>query len=547
MITTAATIRSVDEQWSKVHWQALYYFNVYRLVLAAALSTLALGRADLVQLGDRSPNLFLAASVALLLVSAVNMYTITQGRPEFRTQASFQFFIDIALITLLSHASGGVSSGLNLLLIVSVAASGVVLSGRLAIFFAALATIFSLAEHAVSVLLYTNSLGSFTQLGLLGIGLFGTGVLLSFAARRARQTQALAERRAAEVLNLAKINELIVARLQTGVLVTDKSGAVQLSNLAAEDLLGKQIRSLDGSIRLTELNPTLAEAYEHWRRRPHDEPGHTPIQLRTQGPAVSPRFAPVAGDAPAGMAVVFLEDASETERQAQSLKLAALGRLTAAIAHEVRNPLAAISHASQLISESISLNEQDRQLTRIINDNSERLDQIIKSILEFGRPRLSKLMLLKLEKWLPEFITTFSQMQKLPTGIIELVRCDATVCVDPDQLHQILVNLCQNSLRHSPPFDATPLITLEGGWFDELSVPYLDVVDRGTGVPEDLRDKIFEPFFTTTEHRGTGLGLYLSRALCENNYGRLDYVPMDGAGSRFRIQFAPDDLCKQSE
>ncbi len=528
---------------SKALWQALYYFNLYRLVLATGFSALALGRAEIVNLGERSPGLFLSASIAMLIVSVVNTYTITQGNPPFRIQAYIQFSLDIVLVTLLAHASGGISSGLSLLLIVSVAASGVVLTGRMAIFFAAVATLISLADHGVSLTLYAGPSGSFTQLGFLGIGLFSTGILLSFVSDRIRRTQALADRRAAEVVDLAKLNELIVARLQTGILVTDKTGHVRLFNLAIKDLLGVDIRSVTHPLTLETISPELAAAFDEWRWIPHVQT--EPLRLRENGPNVLPRFVRVT-EREGGITAIFLEDMSQTERQAQQLKLAALGRLTAAIAHEIRNPLGAISHASQLINESPQLKEQDRQLTRIISDNTDRLDQIIKAILQLGRPRSSNPVLLHFEKWLQEFRTGFVQTQNLSPESIVFKNIDFKGCMDPDQLHQVLVNLCQNGIRHSPPYTGQPVLILEGGWNAELSVPYLDVVDRGSGVPEELQDKIFEPFFTAAEKRGTGLGLYLSRALCENNYGRLDYIPMDQPGSRFRIQFAPNDMCNQS-
>ncbi len=543
MVLAAKNTESASQADSKALWQALYYFNLYRLVLATGFSALALGRAEIVNLGEYSPGLFLSASLAMLIVSAVNTYTITQGKPAFRIQAYIQFSLDIVLVILLAHASGGINSGLSLLLIVSVAASGVVLPGRMAIFFAAVATLVSLADHGVSLTLYADTSSSFTQLGVLGIGLFSTGILLSFVSDRIRRTQALADRRAAEVIDLAKLNELIVARLQTGILVTDKTGHVHLFNLASKDLLGIDMQSISERLTLENASPELAAAFAGWKHASHMDP--QPLRLHEHGPNVLPRFVHVT-DREGGITAIFLEDMSQTERQAQQLKLAALGRLTAAIAHEIRNPLGAISHASQLINESPQLKEQDRQLTRIINDNTDRLDQIIKAILQLGRPRSSNPVSLHLEKWLQEFRAGFVQTQNLPPEAIALEHVDFESCMDPDQLHQVLVNLCQNAIRHSPPYTGHPVVTLEGGWNRELSVPYLDVVDRGSGVPEEFQDKIFEPFFTAAKKRGTGLGLYLSRALCENNYGRLDYVPMEQPGSRFRIQFAPHEMCNRA-
>ena len=534
---TMANHPARPDPWGPDYWRALYYFNLYRLMLAVGLSALAVGGAAVVDFGARSPRLFLLASLALLVVGLINMITITVGRPHFRRQAHIQFFLDIFLITVLGFASSGVTGGFGLLLIVSVAAGGVVLSGRMTLFFAALASIASLIEHTVSRLVYGYETGSFTQLGLLGLGLFSTGLVLYFVAYRIRSTEALAASRAKDLVKLAHLNELVVARLDTGVLVTGPDGEIELVNDRARELLGG--RNIDLK-HVSELPARLRAEFEAWKTYPAREAQSFRIE---RGPRLVARFVSTGEHADADTAV-FLEDISQAEQLAQQIKLAALGRLTAAIAHEIRNPLGAISHAGQLLNESQALAAPDRRLVRIVTDQSNRINQIIKGILQLGRPGAASPVLIQLDPWLAEFRKSFAEMSGLPAEAIEIREPALQACTDPDQLHQVLTNLCQNALRYSPDFGGQALITFQPGWIDLNEIGYLDVVDRGSGIPPEHQDKIFEPFFTTAPGEGTGLGLYLSRELCENNHGRLDYIDDGKPGSRFRIQFAPRRLCE---
>ncbi|MDH3637629.1 MAG: ATP-binding protein [Gammaproteobacteria bacterium] len=530
-----------NDPWGPEYWRALYYFNLYRLMLAVGLSALAVGGAAVVDIGARSPRLFLLASLAMLLVGLINMVTITMGQPRFRRQAHIQFFLDIVLITLLGFASGGVTGGFGLLLIVSVAAGGVVLSGRMTLFFAALATVASLIEYMVSRVVYGYETGSLTQLGLLGLGLFSTGLVLYFVAYRIRSTEALAKSQAVDLAKLAHLNELVVARLDTGVLVLGPDGEIELANDRARAICGGPDTGDTDLTHVSELPAPLRAEFEAWRTAPERE-AH-PFRL-DRGPHLVARFTATGDHADADTAV-FLEDISQAEQHAQQLKLAALGRLTAAIAHEIRNPLGAISHAGQLMHESQDLTPPDQRLARIITEQSNRINQIIKGILQLGRPDTVSAVPIQLDTWLVEFRKSFAELSGLSAQVIEIRDLSLQVCTDPDQLHQVLTNLCQNALRHSPEFDGHALITLEPGWIDVNEIGYLDVVDRGSGIPPEHQDKIFEPFFTTAQSKGTGLGLYLSRELCETNHGRLDYIDDGKPGSRFRIQFAPRRLCEQ--
>jgi two-component system sensor histidine kinase PilS (NtrC family) len=507
-------------------WRSLYYFNLYRIVLAGALLTLAVTEGKIAGFGERLPTLFLIASIGMGLMGIINVITITRGEPEFSTQAIFQITADIVLLALLMHASNGIESGLALLMIVSIAASGVVLSGHLTLFFAGFATLLIMLETGYEVFAGLKSMVSFTQVGLLGAGMFTTGIVLSTLATRTRATEALAEQRAVDLANLDQINQLIVERLDNGILLLQGDLSVGLINDAGRRLLGITANHTPG--HLAAINPELAHACHAW----HQGTARPTLQFHTSstGSTVHARFVGIGGGT-----LVFLEDMTAAEERTQQVKLAALGRLSAAIAHEIRNPLGALSHAAQLLNESTDIVADDARLARIVQDQSMRINRVIESVLSLGRRQPDESATLQLHDWLNEFHTAFCSSQSIPLDAIAVEGPNPTVQMNPGHLTQIMSNLCQNSIRHSPPFIDDPLIRIEIRDEDDADSARLDVVDFGRGIPAGTEEQLFEPFFTGGA-QGTGLGLYISRELCEGNQARLDYVPGNGS-TRFRITF----------
>lgn len=511
---------------SQTFWRSLYYFNLYRLVLGVAFFTVGVSGGTFANLGQRSPGLFLAASIILILTAVISLVTITRGWPSFKMQACFQFGMDVILITLLSSASGGISSGLHLLLLVSVAAGGVVLPGLTSLFFAALGSILALIEHSTSLLTYTTVSGSYTQVGILGFALFSTSLVVNFIATRLKQAEAMAERSVSDIAKLSKLNELVVARLDTGILVVDHEARIHLCNDRARSLLG-----FEHARTLQQVNQLLFEKFTQWRL---DEEQVQTVQLSIHGPNIALRFVAISEQADTNV-VIFLEDLSHAEQHAHQLKLAALGRLTSAVAHEIRNPLGAISHAGQLINESKELSSADRRLVDIVNEQSERINLIIKSILGLGRPHMSEPIVIDLDEWLHKFQTSFLQTHDCTAHSMSLHPTKLKVLMDPDHLHQVLTNLCENAIRHGDGNKDGSKVTMSGGYAKDRDLPFLDIANDGPEIPLQLQDKIFEPFFTT-DGAGTGLGLYLARELCQDNSAQLDYIRAP-EGSRFRIRF----------
>jgi len=233
-----------------------------------------------------------------------------------------------------------------------------------------------------------------------------------------------------------------------------------------------------------------------------------------------------------------MEDSATLAKQAQQLKLASLGRLTASIAHEIRNPLGAISHATQLLDESEALNDSDQRLITIIGDHTQRVNAVVENILQLSRPGSSTPQQIRMQQWLEKFADEFARSGNCqPQQISVLVTpADLEVYMDPSLLHQVVWNLCQNAMRHgtqgTTPFELRMVCELS-----PVSLkPQLDIIDNGAGIAPDIADTIFEPFFTTRSS-GTGLGLYIAREICENNQSHLDYIPTAEGGSCFRITF----------
>lgn len=513
-------------------WKPLRLLTFYRVILAGLLTVLYFTIGDETTLGIEQPALYRLTCVAYLLFSLLAGFTTRLRHPGYRSQTIIQVLVDIAAITLLIFASGGPSSGLGILLIISVATGSILLPGRMAFLFAAVAAIALMGEQFYgSLLTDTQRSVSYTQTGLLGLMLFATAGLALLLVRRIRDSEALARQRGTDIANLAKLNEHIVQRLQAGIIVVDHDHNIRLMNDTARKLLDYQYSVEDQP--LENISRRLYQQLMAWRKSSQHEPSLLEGYANSN---ILPHFTPMGTGDGVGV-MIFLEDTAVMEKQAQQIKLASLGRLTASIAHEIRNPLGAISHATQLLSEEDVLADGDRRLMAIIGDNTARVNDIVENILELSRPGTAVPQTVLLKDWLARFTDEFSH-----SGLCtpEQIRFsvepeDMEIHMDPSQLHQVVWNLCQNSVHHAD--NGIPVqLTLAGSHTVGSRTPHLDIIDNGPGIDPDMADKIFEPFFTT-HSTGTGLGLYVAREICESNQTRIEYLPAAQGGSCFRITF----------
>lgn len=513
-------------------WLPLQLLNGFRTILAGLFVGLYLSNRLIEPLGEYDAGLFFDTSVVYLAVSMVLWFLHIRRRPAYTLQLYFSVIADILLITLLMYASGGVQSGLGVLLILTIAISSINLGSRSALGIAALATLVVLGQQIYTSLSDTQPT-SYPVAGLLGVTYFITSIIFVFLARRIRETEDLAQRRGVDLANLAQLTQHIIQRMQTGVLVIDHTGSIRLLNESAAQMLGIDERQTN--IRLDSSVPELAQAWRRWVAHPERQ-GEV-IRLRNNPIDIAPRFARIS-DEPGGGALIFLQDMAAMAQQAQQLQLASLGRLSASIAHEIRNPLGAISHAGQLLAESDNLDQNDQRLTRIIADHSQRLNKIVENVMSVSRRKPSQVELFNLRDYIVRFSSDYATGYGLGEHAIEVMiePADTMVRFDLGHLHQILTNLCDNGLRHGKPGDNEPCLILRGGFDGNNVRPHLDIIDNGPGVQADAIAHLFEPFFTT-ESKGTGLGLYLSRELAEGNQAHLNYVREDDGNGFFRLTF----------
>lgn len=514
-------------------WKPLGFLNIYRFVLSLVFTVLLLAVEKPLYIGAFHPTLALSTMVVYLGFSAICGFLIARRWPRFELQTYLQISADILAITLLMYASGGAGSGVGMLLVVAIASGGIIMAGQAANFLAALAAVATLTEE-VFLGITGQFTANYTQAGLLGATFFATAMLAYVLARRARESEELAVQRGIDLANLAQLNEHVIQRMQSGIVVVDADGRVRLMNESAWFMLG--MPTMGHNLPLEQISSALADQLARWS----DNTALEPQLFRSSSTNANllPRFTRIGSPQKSGT-LIFLEDSSLMAQHAQQIKLASLGRLTGSIAHEVRNPLGAISHAGQLLSESPHLDQSDKRLTEIIRTQSRRMNAIIENVLQLSRREQSKPQHVVLKSWLDNFVAEFAQERRVDARNlgVDISPADIEIHVDPSQLQQVLANLCDNALRHSAAYGGFPKVELRGGIARESGGPFLDVIDHGPGIPDDTAQHIFEPFFTT-ESTGTGLGLYIARELCEINRARLNYIPIPAGGSCFRINFS---------
>lgn len=507
------------------YWRSLHFFNFYRVVIALVLVAGVHFSESAFQLGSHDRSLFIRVNL-LYLLFGVSCIAMIRTRWRFNVQIATQVVMDIVFVTALIFASRGVSSGLGLLLLTTLAGAGLIARGRLALFFAALASIAVLLEHGYEVLVFQESPGQFIQVGFLSIGYFATALVAHTLAQLTRQNEQIAAQRAIDVANLSEVNRLVIRDMPDGVIVVDGAGVVRQVNTRAEVLLGAWRGR--ANVMLNEYAPALAAHLARWRA---GTAGVASGYAASMDERHGLRFVPVGAQPDAGT-VIFLEDLTRAREQAQQMKLAAIGRLTSNIAHEIRNPLGSISHAAQLLQEEAESSPGARRLLNIIHDNTQRLNRMVNDVLGLNRGQSALLETIAIGDFVRQFVAEFIETEKAAPGIFT-VRAEPALRIvfDRTHLNQVLWNLCRNALRHCRGKAGSVQIVAQQ--VRGRRVVKLDVIDDGPGVPLEVRSGLFEPFVTTAQG-GTGLGLYIAREVCAANGAVLDYVE-SSAGAQFTL------------
>jgi two-component system, NtrC family, sensor histidine kinase PilS len=514
---------SARSEVSDSFWRSLFYFNYYRLSVAALFLLVVLFYRDELNLGSHNLSLFVYTSAAYVCAAFVFHAVLRKWRSWFHGQLTVHVLTDIAALVLMMNASSGMRSGLGVMLLISLAGAALVSRGTLMLFYAAVASIGVLLEQAYWVLIEDHPTANFLQPGLLSIGYFATALITNQLAQRVIMNERVARQRGADLANQLRINQLVIQDVQDGVMVVDPNGLVRLHNPQVPLLLGHSAPELD---QIERYSSELARHLAAWRAG--SGPASVSVRFPDSGKLVRLRFV-AAGVSGASFALIFLEDLSRQQEQAQQLKLAALGRLTANIAHEIRNPLSAITHASDLLREEECADGSDR-LVQIILENARRLDRMVTDVLELSRRDRIEPQQIALSAHLSAFLDEFAGNEDVPRDRFAIESTpDVRVEFDRAHLDQVLWNLLRNAWRHCRKDPRSVRISVSS----RRNRVELHVLDDGEGVPRELQSQLFEPFFTTFSS-GTGLGLYIARELCAANGASLDYVER-GEGADFRI------------
>ena len=504
-------------------WVSLKYFNVYRIAVAAIFLLAVHIYGDDLGLGSHDLKAFVYTCVVYLALAVAFHVALRKVPGYFNLQLTLHVVADIAAVAVLMYASSGIRSGLGVMLLISLAGAALVSRGTLTLFYAALASIAVLLEQSYWVLVQDSSTANYVQPGLLSIGYFATALITNRLARRLILNERLAQQRGADLADQLRINKLIIRDVQDGVLVVDAHGQVHLHNPRAADLLGRLVPDLG---RIEDFSEELAQRLAAWRAS--QGASSVNVQFFESGRLVRARFVS-AGAAGSSSSLVFLEDLSKLQEQAQQLKLAALGRLTANIAHEIRNPLSAITHAGDLLQEEQRGPHKER-MVQIIRDNARRLERMVHDVLELSRRDRVQPETIRVRPYLLTFVEEVAQNDSIPSESFVIDAAEnVTLEFDRAHLNQVLWNLLHNAWRHCRRLAGSVRVKA----LRRANRVELHVIDDGEGVARELQAQLFEPFFTTFAS-GTGLGLYIARELCAANGASLEYLDR-GPGADFRI------------
>jgi two-component system sensor histidine kinase PilS (NtrC family) len=531
-----ARIEPLETAPSDFAWRVIALVNLYRLIVSAGLFVAA--RFDSMQelLGIESPGP-LAVVAAAWLFAGIGL--IALRRLPFiglRLLALTHALLDAVAMGFVLWSAGGVESGLGILVLLPVAAMAMLVVHRDALFMAASAALAVLVQQITRGFPAAADPAGYLNAGLLGAVIFLAALLPRLLVGRLLQSEALVRRQEVDLANLAQLSQYIVAKLRESILVVDVDDRIRLINEPAGAILGTNAGP--GAL-LGECSPRLLYLLSGWRQHGsvHENGNFTAADGAR---LIQPHFAQL-GTARPGPVLIFLEDTSLIAEKVQQSKLAALGRLSASIAHEIRTPIGAMSHAGQLLAESPHATGEDGRLTRIIRDNAERVSRIVDNVLELSRRSTRRPQRVDLPQWIGEFWAEFCATQQVSAADLHIaVSADEgtplDVSVDPTQLHQVMWNLCQNALVHGRAAATGLPVEIRYGRLATGRRPFVEVRDHGPGIAAEDTERIFEPFFTRAA-RGTGLGLFLARELAESNGAALIHESPPDGGTLFRLVF----------
>ncbi|WP_221800175.1 sensor histidine kinase [Oceanobacter mangrovi] len=490
----------------------LKLYSYYSLGISLIIMVLHSIDPDGTLIGHEAITASLIATILYVIVAA-SFVAIAALSPNVQ-QATSYFFLETALLTVLMFSSGGLDTGFSSLILVSVVVANLIAPGLLGFAVAAWTTLATLLIQHLLPERYDS--GQLLNSGMFGFICFLLAGLTQALSRKLNSALELATSQTSYLRKLRNISWQALADLPNGLIACDRHDQIIFHNQKAREWFNLQ----NGD----PLPDALRELFSGPEGR---------RLIQTTDVRLQAKKMPLAGSE-ADDYLIYMEDQTQLASAAQQLKLASLGRLTASIAHEIRNPLSALRQASQLLAETDYLKDDELYLCQVIEQHCLRINRTVEDILQLSRKRQPVTEQMRLRPWLDHFREQFDGLNRDKDYHLLIYCDDDLLCsVDPDHLQQILHNLCANGLRYAlkqHPNDARLVISAE--LLDGKRIQ-LDVMDNGSGIDDEQAEHLFEPFFTT-EHNGTGLGLYLCRELAEANRASIQYLRIP-TGSCFRL------------
>ena len=510
-------------------------FRIFRLAISAILLLSYAVSLNSSFFQILSPKLYLITNLiwfALVIFSSISRLI---SRQDYLFVNSINILIDLIAVAILAYACGGINSGLFFLMLPEAAMAGMILPLRLSLLSASVASLSTLFVQSLLVFDEISDPAGFLPSGILGLVLFATTLVFGTLGRSLLASQARAEQSTSAANALRIMNDSIIARMETGVLVLEGNN-VKLANRAANNLLcGRQGEDLPLVSEDIRSLGRLGERYNDWVENRGE--GFRAFTHPYSGINIQVQFSRLqSGES--DQTLVFLEDTRRLRQRAQQLKLDSLGHLSAGLAHEVRNPLSAISQANQLLQQSETISDEDKTFMDVIDRHCIRMNEIIDVVNQLSRRIEPRIISFALKPFIEELVGEINESRLTKAKINIEIPDNCSIEFDPANLKQVLTNIIENGLRYSEAETGYAEVDFSLGSHRDDRGYFLDISDNGPGIDRDEVHKIFNPFFTTGSG-GIGLGLCVAREICEVNFAAIHYLYTEPESDKglFRLSF----------